>query len=45
MREGWSGAVLAGVTVTGVPIPVRRDPIRFRGRASGRARLELAARS
>jgi hypothetical protein len=28
----------------GVPIPVRRDPTRFRGRASVRAPLELAAR-
>ena len=28
----------------GVPIPVRRDPIRFRGRASARASLELATR-
>ena len=28
----------------GVPSPVRRDPIRFRGRASARAPLELATR-
>jgi hypothetical protein len=28
----------------GVPIPTRRDPIRFRGRASARAPLELATR-
>jgi hypothetical protein len=28
----------------GVPIPTRRDPIRFRGRGSARAALELATR-
>jgi hypothetical protein len=32
------------VTITGVPIPVRRDPIRFRGRGSASTPLELAAR-
>jgi hypothetical protein len=32
------------VTITGAPIPVRRDPIRFHGRASVRAPLELTTR-
>jgi hypothetical protein len=32
------------VTITGVPIPVRRDPIRYRGPALARAPLEVATR-
>jgi hypothetical protein len=32
------------VTITGVPIPVRRDPIRFRGPALAKAPLEVATR-